>query len=295
VEASLRTIADKQPPMDALRTAASLLSIDDVEGPDTDRETNLKRAVRITARFPTIVAAYDRLRDGKEPIAPNSDLDLAANFLYMLTGEEPDVEVARMLDVCLVLHAEHGFNASTFAGRVTAATLSDMFSAVTSAIGALKGPLHGGANTAVMHTLLEISNVEGVEAYLDDQLARREKIMGFGHRVYKVVDPRALILRKFSEQIAKITGEPRWFQMSEKMETLMKARKGIDMNVDFYSASTYYSMGIKPDLFTTVFAISRVSGWTAHVLEQYANNRLIRPRANWIGSDAREFVAMDKR
>jgi citrate synthase len=295
VMASLRTIADKQPPMDALRTAASLLSIDDVEGPDTDRETNLKRAVRITARFPTIVAAYDRLRDGKEPIAPNSDLDLAANFLYMLTGEEPDVEVARMLDVCLVLHAEHGFNASTFAGRVTAATLSDMFSAVTSAIGALKGPLHGGANTAVMHTLLEIGNVEGVEAYLDGQLARREKIMGFGHRVYKVVDPRALILRKFSERIAKITGEPRWFQMSEKLETLMKARKGIDMNVDFYSASTYYSMGIKPDLFTTVFAISRVSGWTAHVLEQYANNRLIRPRANWIGSDAREIVAMDKR
>jgi citrate synthase len=170
-----------------------------------------------------------------------------------------------------------------------------MFSAVTSAIGALKGPLHGGANTAVMHTLLEIGNVEGVEAYLDGQLARREKIMGFGHRVYKVVDPRALILRKFSERIAKITGEPRWFQMSEKLETLMKARKGIDMNVDFYSASTYYSMGIKPDLFTTVFAISRVSGWTAHVLEQYANNRLIRPRANWIGSDAREIVAMDKR
>lgn len=292
---TLRAIADKQEPMDALRTAASLLSVDDIESPDDDREANLERAVRITARFPTIVAAYDRLRGGKDPIAPDNSLDHATNFLFMLTGEQPNSDVAKMLDVCLVLHAEHGFNASTFAARVTAATLSDIYSAVTSAIGTLKGPLHGGANTAVMNSLLEIGSVGDVEAHLDGQLARGEKIMGFGHRVYKVVDPRAVILRDFSERLAKITGESKWFEMSEKMESLMKARKGIDMNVDFYSASTYYSMGIKPDLFTTIFAISRVSGWTAHVLEQYANNRLIRPRSNWVGADSRDYQFMEQR
>ena len=202
----LRTIADKQGPMDALRTAASLLSIDDDGGDDADRSANLERAVRMTAQFPTIVAAYDRLREGKEPIAPRDDLGHAANFLYMLTGEEPNEEIAKMLDVCLVLHAEHGFNASTFAGRVTAATLSDMYSAVCSAIGTLKGPLHGGANTAVMQTLLAIGSADKVEGFLDESLARKEKIMGFGHRVYKVVDPRATILREFSQRTAEISG-----------------------------------------------------------------------------------------
>lgn len=291
----LRSIAGKQAPMDALRTATSLLSIADVEGGDVDRDANLQRAVRLTAQFPTIVAAYDRLRDGKEPIAPRADLEHAANFLYMLNDEEPNDDVAKMLDVCLVLHAEHGFNASTFAGRVTAATLSDMYSAICSAVGTLKGPLHGGANTAVMNTLLEIGSVDKVESYLDAALARKDKIMGFGHRVYKVVDPRAIILRKFSQRTAEISGESKWFEMSAKIEELMKDRKGIDMNVDFYSASTYYSMGIKPDLFTTVFAISRISGWIAHVLEQLANNRLIRPRANWTGPDSLDYVFMDKR
>jgi citrate synthase len=291
----LRSIADKQGPMDALRTAASLLSIADADAEASDRESNLDRAVRMTAQFPTIVAAYDRLREGKEPIEPRSDLDHAANFLYMLTGEVPDAEVAKMLDVCLVLHAEHGFNASTFAGRVTAATLSDMYSAICSAVGTLKGPLHGGANTAVMQTLLAIGSEDKVESYLDEALARKEKIMGFGHRVYKVVDPRAIILRKFSQRMAEISGESKWFDMSSKLEELMKSRKGIDMNVDFYSASTYYSMGIKPDLFTTVFAVSRVSGWIAHILEQLANNRLIRPRSNWVGPDPRGYVAIDQR
>ncbi|MEE2887666.1 MAG: citrate synthase [Planctomycetota bacterium] len=291
----LRRIADKQAPMDALRTAASLLSIEDGGGDDADREANLLRAVRLTAQFPTIVAAYDRLRDGQEPIAPRDDLGHAANFLYMLTGEEPNGEIAKMLDVCLVLHAEHGFNASTFAGRVTAATLSDMYSAVCSAIGTLKGPLHGGANTAVMQTLQSIGSADGVEAYLDEALARKEKVMGFGHRVYKVVDPRAIILRKFSQRTAEITGDARWFEMSTKLEGLMKERKGIDMNVDFYSASTYYSMGIKPDLFTPIFAISRVSGWIAHILEQLANNRLIRPRSNWVGQDSLDYVFIDQR
>jgi citrate synthase len=291
----LRVIAPKLGPMDALRTAVSMLGIDDVAGGITDPAVNLRRAVRLTAQFPTIVAAYDRLRDGKQPIAPDPDLDHAANFLYMLTGERPDDEIARMLDVCLVLHAEHGFNASTFAGRVTAATLSDVYSAMCSAIGTLKGPLHGGANTAVMQSLLEIDAVDRVESWLDDQLARGQKIMGFGHRVYKVVDPRAVILRGFAKRIAAITGESKWYDMSTRIEQLMQARKGIDMNVDFYSASTYYSMGIKPDLFTAVFAISRVSGWIAHVMEQYANNRLIRPRSNWVGSDSRDYVFMDKR
>ena len=178
---------------------------------------------------------------------------------------------------------------------MTAATLSDVYSAITSAIGALKGPLHGGANTAVMNTLLDIGSVDGVEPYLDAALARGEKIMGFGHRVYKVVDPRALILREFSERMADLCGERKWFEMSQKLENLVKTRKGIDMNVDFYSASTYCYMGIKPDLYTTVFAISRIAGWVAHVLEQYANNRLIRPRSNWVGPGPRDYVTMDQR
>ena len=291
----LRTAATRQDPMAALRTAVSLLSASDIDGEDTDRDANLQRAVRLTAKLPTIVATYARLRRGEEPVAPNPELDLAANFLWMLNGEVPDAEIARMLDVCLVLHAEHGFNASTFAGRVTAATLSDIYSAVTSAIGTLKGPLHGGANTAVMQMLLEIGSVDAVEAELDRRLASKEKIMGFGHRVYKVVDPRAIILRQFSERTAEITGEPKWFQMSERLEQLMKAKKDIDMNVDFYSASTYYSMGIEPDLFTPIFAISRITGWIAHALEQYANNRLIRPRANWVGPDPRAYVPLAER
>ena len=291
----LRQIATKLEPMDALRTAVSLLSMDDIEGSDTDRATNLTRAVKITACVPTIIAAYDRLRKGEEPVAPDPELAHAANFLYMLNGVRPNDEVARMLDTCLVLHAEHGFNASTFAGRVTAATLSDIYSSVTSAIGALKGPLHGGANTAVMNMLMEIGDVQNVEPYIEAKFANREKIMGFGHRVYKVVDPRAIILRKFSARTAELTGERKWFEMSEKIESLVKASKGIDMNVDFYSASTYYSMGIAGDLFTPIFALSRMSGWIAHILEQHESNRLIRPRSNYVGSQDREYVYMDKR
>ncbi|MCA8954534.1 MAG: citrate synthase [Planctomycetes bacterium] len=291
----LRTIATRQQPMDALRTAVSLMSCDDVPGPAADREANLERSINLTARFPTVIAAYHRLRSGHEPIAPDPQLGHAANFLYMLDGQVPDPEIARMLDVCLVLHAEHGFNASTFAARVTAATLSDVYSALTSAIGTLKGPLHGGANTAVMEMLLQIGSEQEVDGYIEALLARRDKVMGFGHRVYKVVDPRALILRDFSARTAEITGEPKWFRMSQRVEQLIKERKGLDMNVDFYSASTYYSMGISPDLFTAVFAISRVAGWLAHVMEQYANNRLIRPRANWVGAADRDYLTMDQR
>lgn len=282
-------------PMDCVRTVVSALCLDDSPSADDDRATNIRRGIRLQAKIPTIVAAYARIREGEEAIEPRQDLSHAANFLYMLTGQVPSDEEAHILDVCLVLHAEHGFNASTFAARVTAATLSDMYSAITSAIGTLKGPLHGGANTAVMEMLLEIGSVEGVEPHLDGLIARHEKVMGFGHRVYKVVDPRALVLKEFSQRLAQVKGEPKWYEMSEKLETLMKMRKSIDMNVDFYSASTYYYMGIKPDLFTCVFAISRISGWVAHVLEQYGNNRLIRPRANWIGHDRRDFVSLDQR
>lgn len=293
--AVLRSAGVRQEPMDALRTAVSSMDSAEIAGPDTDRQCNLRRAGLLTARLPTAVAAYHRLRIGEEPIAPRPDLDHAANFLYMLTGDEPDEEAAHIMDVCLVLHAEHGFNASTFSSRVTAATLSDMYSAVTSAIGTLKGPLHGGANTAVMHMLLEIGEESAAEPYLNEALANRERIMGFGHRVYKVVDPRALILKEFARRLGELRGESRWFRLSEKIEVQMKAAKGIDVNVDFYSASTYYSLGVPPDLFTCLFAISRVVGWTAHVMEQYSNNRLIRPRSNWVGPDPRAYVPIDRR
>lgn len=293
--AVLRSAGVRQEPMDALRTAVSSMDSAEIAGPDTDLRCNLRRAGLLTARLPTAVAAYHRLRGGEEPIAPRPDLDHAANFLYMLTGDEPDEDSAHIMDVCLVLHAEHGFNASTFSSRVTAATLSDMYSAVTSAIGTLKGPLHGGANTAVMHMLLEIGEESAAEPYLNEALANRERIMGFGHRVYKVVDPRALILKEFARRLGELRGESRWFHLSEKVEAQMKAAKGIDVNVDFYSASTYYSLGIPPDLFTCLFAISRVVGWTAHVMEQYANNRLIRPRSNWVGPDPRAYVPIDRR
>jgi citrate synthase len=291
----LRIVAPQLGPMDALRTVVSALCTVDVPGDDIDEVANLKRATQLTARFPTIIAAYERMRTGNEPIAPRKDLTHAGNFLYMLNGTEPSPEVENMLDTCLVLHAEHGFNASTFSARVTAGTLADMYSAITSAIGTLKGPLHGGANTAVMNMLLGIDSVNDVETHIEQLLTTGQKVMGFGHRVYKVVDPRALILKEFSRRMAGETGESKWFEMSEKIEQFMKARKGIDMNVDFYSASAYYYMGIQPDLFTAIFAMSRIAGWCAHVMEQYANNRLIRPMANWIGPDPRDYVPLDQR
>ena len=293
--AALRAAGTHQGPMDALRTAVSSMDGDEVPGPDTDAECNLRRACLLTARMPTAVAAYQRLRSGEEPIEPRPDLDHASNFLYMLNGDVPDEESSRIMDVCLVLHAEHGFNASTFSARVTAATLSDRYSAITSAIGTLKGPLHGGANTAVMNMLLEMGDESEVEPYLKQALTNRERIMGFGHRVYKVVDPRALILKDFARRLGEIHGDSKWFRLSEKLEEQMKKAKGIDVNVDFYSASTYYSLGIPPDLFTCLFAISRVVGWTAHVMEQHANNRLIRPRSNWVGAEPRDYVAITDR
>ncbi|MCA8943917.1 MAG: citrate synthase [Planctomycetes bacterium] len=290
----VRRLAGEQQPMDCLRTVVSACAT----GNDVltaDPVINRERSIDLTAKLPTIVAAYDRVRKGLPVVEPRDDLDHASNFLYMLTGSVPDAHEARMFDTCLVLHAEHGFNASTFSARVTAATLSDIYSAITSAIGTLRGPLHGGANTAVMNMLLDIGSVDAVESYVDALLQRGEKIMGFGHRVYKVVDPRALILKQFASELAQSKGEPKWFEMSQAIENLIKARKGLDMNVDFYSASTYHYMGIDADLFTCVFAMSRVAGWTAHVLEQYSNNRLIRPRSNWVGPDARDYVPLGSR
>jgi citrate synthase len=270
-------------PMDILRTSISALGVYDSETRDMSTEANTRKAIRLTAQCATIVAAFDRIRNGKQPLDPRKELGHAGNFYYMLTGKEPNDTIVRALDVALVLHADHELNASTFAGRVTAATLSDIYSAATSAIGALKGPLHGGANEDVMRTLLEIGDPEKVEAFVHEMLAQKKKIPGFGHRVYRTEDPRATHLRKMSKEACDRAGQPQWFEMSARIEQIVKAEKKLNANVDFYSASTYYVIGLPIDLFTPFFAISRMSGWTAHILEQYANNRLIRPRAEYMG------------
>jgi citrate synthase len=282
-------------PMDVLRTVVSALSLYDSEAGDMSTEANARKAIRLTARFPTIVTTFQRVRNGLDPIEPRNDLSIAANFLYTLRGEEPDEVAAQTMDVALVLHADHELNASTFAARVTAATLSDMYSAIVSAIGTLKGPLHGGANEGVIKNLVEIGSVERVEDWVRRALADKQKIMGFGHRVYRTEDPRATHLREMSGQLGERTGEKKWYQMSRKMEEVMMREKGLNPNVDFYSASTYYALGIPPDLFTPIFACSRISGWTAHVLEQYQNNRLIRPRAEYIGPRDLKYVPIPER
>ena len=291
----IRHIPPATHPMAALRTAVSFLGTLDPEQDDQSREANLRRATRLVAQFPTLVAAIERVRQGKEPVAPRRDLSLAANFLYMLRGEEPSPLHAEVMNVALVLHADHELNASTFAARVVAATLSDMYSAITAALGALKGPLHGGANEQVMRTLLEIGSPERAEAWVKQALAQRRRIMGFGHRVYKTEDPRATILRRLSRKVAEAAGELRWFEISQAVERAVAAEKGLHPNVDFYSASTYYVMGIPFELYTPIFAVSRISGWTAHVLEQYANNRLIRPRAEYTGPTHRPWVPLEQR
>ena len=271
-------------PIDVLRTAVSALEFYDSNARDISRETSLKTAIRLTAQFPTIVAAADRIRRGLDPVSPDSRLNIAANFLYMLKGEQPSERDARIFDVCLILHADHELNASTFTARVVAGTLADMYAAVTAAIGALSGPLHGGANTDVMKTLLEIGSVENVEPYVKKALAEKRKIMGFGHAVYKTEDPRATHLRQFSKEMGESAGDSKWYEMSRKVEEVMMSEKGLYPNVDFFSASTYYMMGIPLDLYTPIFAVSRISGWTGHILEQYADNKLIRPRAEYIGA-----------
>ena len=282
-------------PMDALRTAISALAFYDPRSRDLSREGALATATRLTAQFPVVVAAIGRLREGLEPVEPRPDLNLASNFLYMLKGETASEREARIFDVCLILHADHELNASTFTGRVIAGTLADMYGAVTGAIAALSGPLHGGANTNAMKMLLEIGSPERAEEWLRDALAKKKKIMGMGHRVYKTEDPRSVWLRRFSKEMGEAKGETRWFEILERLRELVFREKGLYPNVDFYSGSAYYLMGIPLDLFTPIFAVSRISGWTAHILEQYANNRLIRPRAEYTGARDVPYVPIDER
>jgi citrate synthase len=274
--------------MDALRTLASVLGHFDPDAASHTPQANYRKAVRLTAQLGTLVASLGRVASGQAPLQPDPVLGHAANFLYMLTGERPSPLETRAFDVALVLHADHELNASTFAARVAAATLTDMHSAIVGAIGALKGPLHGGANAEVMRMLLEIGKdapIDKAEEFVRAKLARKEKIPGFGHRVYHTEDPRATHLRQMSQDLGQRARETQWFEMSRRIETLVKAEKGLNPNVDFYSASTYYALRIPIDLFTPIFAVSRISGWTAHVLEQYANNRLIRPRAEYVGPE----------
>ena len=293
----LRSFPKGAMPMDVLRTAVSALGLYDPEQKKGDHAANVSKSIRLTSQIAMIVAAYDRLRKGKNVVKPDPSLSHAANFLLMLNGEPPSQTAERALDIALILHADHELNASTFAARVTAATLSDMHSAITSAIGTLKGPLHGGANEAVFHILEDIdARKADPTEYVRGMLAQKKKISGFGHRVYHTEDPRATHLRKMSEDLCKSSGQSKWFEMSRKIEQFIKAEKKLNANVDFYSASTYHVLGIDVDLFTPIFAVSRISGWSAHVIEQLDDNRLIRPRADYVGpSYPQHWAPIDKR
>src|ERR1700726_1135462 len=301
LDASVITLLQLAPkhalPMDVLRTVVSALSFYDPEYDRNDHDANVNKAIRLTSQIAMIVANYDRIRKGKLVVEPDRSLSHAANFLLMLNGAAPSETAERALDIALILHADHELNASTFAARITAATLSDMRSAVTSAIGTLKGPLHGGANEAVFKFLQEIV-VTGVDPvdYVKAMLAQKKKIPGFGHRVYHTEDPRATHLRKMSRDLGHSSGQDKWYDMSARIEQFVKADKNLNANVDFYSASTYHTMGIDVDLFTPVFAVSRISGWTAHVIEQLDDNRLIRPRADYVGpAYPQRYVPMGQR
>lgn len=301
----LRLLPPGTHPMAALRTAASALASFDDEAEDMSPEANQRKAIRLVAKMPTLTAAIERLRKGKDPIAPRDDLGLAANFLYMLSGEVPDELSERIMDVAFTLHAEHGMNASTFSARVTVATLSDMHSGVVSAIGTLKGPLHGGANEQVMAMLKQIGEPENAEPWVLGALERKERIMGFGHRVYKALDPRAPILKRLAEELAASKGgagnsTTKWLEISERIQKVMavemeKRGRAIYPNVDFFSASVYYTLGIPADLFTNIFACARTSGWTAHIIEQYQDNRLIRPKAQYVGPEGVKVTPIDQR
>ncbi|MCC7103886.1 MAG: citrate synthase [Chloroflexi bacterium] len=287
-------------PMEVLRSSTSLLSLWDPDRGDHSAAANLRKATRLTARMSGMVTAWEHIRNGRDPIAPDPGLNHAANFLYTMTGKRPPEDEARILDISLILHADHELNASTFACRVTVATLSDMYSAITSGVGTLSGPLHGGANTAVMKMLLEIdrtgeSTAQRAADWASGLLKQGVKISGFGHRVYRTEDPRATWLRRFSEELGAKRGESKWYEMSRAIEERVKAEKGIWANVDFYSASTHYMLGLPTDQFTPFFAVSRVSGWTAHVMEQLAHNRLIRPRAEYTGYQLRSYQPIESR
>jgi 2-methylcitrate synthase len=285
--------------MDALRTLTSILGHYDADAADRSPQANYRKAVRLTGQIGSLVATWGRMAAGGGPIDPDPALGHAANFLYLLTGQRPSALATRAFDVSLVLHADHELNASTFAARVAAATLTDIHSTIVAAIGTLKGPLHGGANADVMRMLLDIGRDAGperAETYVRAKLARKEKIAGFGHRVYRTEDPRATHLRRFSQQLGEKAGEPQWFQLSQRIEAIVAGEKKLYPNVDFYSASTFHSLGIPVDLYTPIFAVSRISGWTAHVLEQYANNRLIRPRTDYIGPPyPQQFLPIEQR
>ena len=296
---TVRELATRdEEPMAALRTAVSQLSAydADADADPTDRDANLRKGRRITSKIPTILAAYDRVRKGEDVVEPREDLSHAANFLYMLNGEAPNDVLAETFDMALVLHADHGLNASTFTSMVVASTLADLHSAIPGAIGALSGSLHGGANQDVMEALLELDDtdmepVEWVEHLLDEG----RRVPGFGHRVYNVKDPRAKILGERSKELGEAAGDLKWYEYSSSIEEYIMAEKGLAPNVDFYSSSTYYQMGIPIDLFTPIFVMSRVGGWTAHVIEQYEDNRIIRPRARYVGHQDQEFVPLDER
>jgi citrate synthase len=292
----MKRMPPKALPMEVLRTVVSASSMYDPEAEDMSPEANVRKAIRLTAQCATIVAAFERIRDNKPPVEPRKDLSHAGNFYYMITGNAPNDTIVKALDIALILHADHEWNASTFAARVTAATLSDMYSSVTAAIGALKGPLHGGANENVMRMLLKLGDVSKVDAYVREIFAQKKKIPGFGHRVYRTEDPRATHLRRMSREAGEREGQRKWYDMSQRIEDIVKAEKRLNPNVDFYSASTYYVIGIPIDQFTPFFAVSRMSGWTAHILEQYSNNRLIRPRAEYIGPEPNlKWVPLDQR
>ncbi|HEY8346072.1 MAG TPA: citrate synthase [Symbiobacteriaceae bacterium] len=282
-------------PMAALRTAVSALGNFAPDAEENSWEAQVETCIKLTAQMATLVAAWERIRNGKEPVAPRMDLSHAANFLYMLRGEEPDPFEARVFDVALILHADHELNASTFSARVTISTLTDIYSAITSAVGTLKGPLHGGANERVMRMEMEIGDISRAEQWIKDALAQKKKIMGFGHRVYRTKDPRAYILESLAEEVGRRAGNTKWFEMTRVIEQTVLREKGLYPNVDLYSGAAYYVMGIPIDLFTPIFAVSRIAGWTAHILEQLANNRIIRPRAEYTGPERLQYVPLEER
>ncbi len=291
----MKAIPKTAAPMDVLRTVVSFLGLYDPDGRDNSIEATKRKALRLTAQFPTVVATFYRLRQSKEIVPPDPSLSHAANLLYMMNGARPDDYTAKTMDVALTLHADHEFNASTFSARVTIATLSDLYDAIVAAIGTLSGPLHGGANEQVMRMLIEVGSEQAAERWIRDALARKARIMGFGHRVYKTDDPRAVELKEMSRELGERTGQPQWYRMSERIQRVMLQEKGLYANVDFYSASAYYVMGIPIDLYTPIFAASRISGWSAHVLEQLQHNRLIRPRSDYLGARDRKVVPLDRR
>ncbi|HEX9697360.1 MAG TPA: citrate synthase [Actinomycetota bacterium] len=295
VAALMPTFATEASPMSMLRTTVSAMSAHDPDGWDNSADANYRKAMRLIARAPSAIGSYHRLRNGLEPLRANPKLSHAGNVLWLITGEEPDEDAARIMDICLILHADHTMNASTFAARVAASTLSDLHSAMTAAIATLKGPLHGGANEAVMKMLLDIGEPSKASAYIKTVLADKQKIMGFGHRVYKTEDPRATHLRGLSKEIGEAFGDTRWYEISLEVEKTVMDEKGLYPNVDFFAASVYYCLGLPIDLFTPIFAASRMAGWTAHAREQYADNRLIRPESEYIGPRNQHYVPIDQR